>query len=382
MAVDSVDGMGWFAPVWRAIWRIALIVLLLWFLWHTRSIIVTLLLSATLGYFVWFGVEFLVRYRWWGVPETWVRFKRATACLICYAVLAVFAWGASVQMSLPIREGIATLTHNWSNYMKIVSDQTEEIQRFYHRNVPEQVREYISTSLGHVFEGWGAAAAGQGRRNQGGSPWLWITYLVELILVPFIAFFVIVDGRALKREVMQVLPPQTVRLVLRIARETDLVMRQYILCQFILCVIAGVVTYLIFAIGLPKAHAYATIAGIYAGVTRVVPVVGSIIGGIPVILLAGLSQGSVADAVWVAALFSLMHLAESKFLYPAIVGNRMAMHPVIVIVVLLVSFEFFGIVGMFFGPPVAAIARNVWLASQAGRRGQRNRGEAVSLAGV
>ncbi|MEP0765774.1 MAG: AI-2E family transporter [Fimbriimonadia bacterium] len=382
MAVERLDGMGWFAPVWRAIWRIALIVLLLWFLWHTRSIIITLLLSATLGYFVWFGVEFLVRHEWWGVPKTWMRFKRATACLLCYAVLGAFAWGASVQMSLPIREGITTLTHNWSNYMKILSDQTEEVQRFYHKNVPEQVREYISTSLGHVFEGWGAAAAGQGRRSQGGSPWLWLTYLVELILVPFIAFFVIVDGRALKREVLQLLPPHTVRPVLRVARETDLVMRQYILSQFILCLIAGVVTYLIFAIGLPRAHAYATIAGIYAGVTRVIPVVGSIIGGIPVILLAGLSQGSITDAVWVAVLFSTMHLAESKFLYPAIVGSRMAMHPVLVIVVLLVSFEFFGIVGMFFGPPVAAIARNVWLTSQARRRAGTKGVQAVGFAGV
>jgi putative heme transporter len=99
-----------------------------------------------------------------------------------------------------------------------------------------------------------------------------------------------------------------------------------------------------------------------------VPVVGSLIGGIPIVLLAALSANSVTAGAWVAAAFTLMHLLESKLLYPMVVGQRMKMHAVLVVASLLVGFEFFGILGMFFAPPLAAIARNVWVREQKRKR--------------
>ena len=55
--------------------------------------------------------------------------------------------------------------------------------------------------------------------------------------------------------------------------------------------------------------------------------------------------------------FTLLHLFESKVLMPKIIGYHMRLHPAIIIIVLLIGSEFFGLMGMFLAAPVAAIIK-------------------------
>jgi predicted PurR-regulated permease PerM len=78
--------------------------------------------------------------------------------------------------------------------------------------------------------------------------------------------------------------------------------------------------------------------------------------------------------------FSFLHFAESKFIMPWLIGDRVELHPVIIIVVLLVGGEVGGLfiggqigalLGMFFAAPVASIVRvlirRYWLRVPPGR---------------
>jgi len=354
MSILRVDNMGWFAPLWNVLWRVGVAVIVAWLAWHLGTIIVTFLLAAVFAYFVNFGVDYLTRYKWLWVRDN--RTKRMIACLLCYAVLVGCAWIATVQASHPVKEGIAALSANWETYRDTIDKQQQDLNDFYVKNLPPDVRETLSGWFGRVMTSFGQPAAGAPKIPILG----WIGFVVELILVPVIAFYFIVDGRAIKREIFQFIPPDRTRLAARIAREVNVVMRQYTMSQVILCMIAGVVTWFIFLM-LPEAREYAVIVGIYAAITRAIPVAGAIIGGIPIVALAALSVGSVSAGIVVAVLFTLLHFLESKLIYPIIVGNHVKMHPVIVIAALLIGFEFFGILGMFFAPPIAAITRNVWL---------------------
>ena len=348
--------------MWNVLWRTAAVLLLGWFLWRSGSIVAMFLLSAAFAYFVWFGVEFLIGFRW-VVLDHWKGFKRGFACLICYAALVGVIWAASAQMAAPVKTGIATLTANWDNYMQVFNSESQDLRGFYMKNVPRTAREFIDSRVQRVVDDLGVPDSRREGQAAPRSPWSWLGFIVELVLVPVLAFYFIYDGRGLKREVLNVMPPAYVRPLIRVFRETNAVMRQYVLSQVILCVVAGIVTYLIFVLtpALAPARPYAVIVGLYAAGTRAIPVVGALIGGIPIVLLAAASAGDVTAGMWVAVAFSLMHLLESKLLYPMVVGQRMKMHPVLVVASLLIGFEFFGILGMFFAPPVAAIARNCWL---------------------
>ena len=93
-----------------------------------------------------------------------------------------------------------------------------------------------------------------------------------------------------------------------------------------------------------------------------------IIGGIPIIVLTYFDDPvfGLKNAILVLTFFTILHFAESKFIMPMLIGERMELHPVVIIVVLLVGQELGGLIlggtmgsllGMFFAPPISAILR-------------------------
>jgi predicted PurR-regulated permease PerM len=142
------------------------------------------------------------------------------------------------------------------------------------------------------------------------------------------------------------------------------IMHSYIIGQGILCVLAGVIV----GIGLWLLRMdYWLILGLLAGFTRAIPIIGPILGGIPIILLAFITKGF-AVALGVLIFFTLLNFAESKFIMPYIIGDRMNLHPLVIIIVLLIGEEFGGLLGMFFAAPIAALVRELlrryWLKSR------------------
>src|SRR5581483_1816296 len=125
---------------------------------------------------------------------------------------------------------------------------------------------------------------------------------------------------------------------------------------------------------------YPVILGVLAGITRAIPIISPIIGGFPIVLLTLVTKG-LGTALAVLAFFTFLHFAESKFIMPLIIGDRMELHPVIIIVVLLIGGNLGGLLiggqlgallGMFFAAPVAALVRvmvrRYWLHIRAGAR--------------
>jgi len=194
--------------------------------------------------------------------------------------------------------------------------------------------------------------------------------IVEIVLLPVLAFYFLIDGRKLKHEFVSLVPRNRLVETVRISNEFNRIMRAFIKGQFILCLLAGLVV----GVGLAMLHVgFPITLGILAGVTRAIPIIGPIVGGIPIVLLTLADKGP-AVAAGVLGFFTFLHFAESKFIMPILIGDRMELHPVIVIVVLLVGGEAGGLIiggplgsllGMFFAAPVAAlikiIIRRYWL---------------------
>ena len=89
-------------------------------------------------------------------------------------------------------------------------------------------------------------------------------------------------------------------------------------------------------------------------------------------------------ALAVLGFFTFLHFAESKFIMPLLIGDRMELHPVVIIIVLIVGGEVGGmliggqigsLLGMFFAAPIAAITRvmvrRYWLRMRRSGRPQR-----------
>ncbi len=104
---------------------------------------------------------------------------------------------------------------------------------------------------------------------------------------------------------------------------------------------------------------YLVVLALFAAITRAIPVIGPVLSGIPIVLVGLLKSHGLAEPVILLGFVVVMHFAESKFLMPHLIGERLHLPPVVVIIALLVGAEFFGLVGMFLAAPVAAIIREI-----------------------
>jgi len=192
-------------------------------------------------------------------------------------------------------------------------------------------------------------------------------FLVELFLIPVLSFYFLSDGPSIRREVKLLVPTAWRSRAARIARHCDFVLDGYVRGQAWMCVIAWVLTTAVLSV-LQVPHAVAL--GLFAGVTRAVPVIGPMMGAIPLVFVTLIYTQSVDTTLLLVGAFTLMHLFESKVLLPKIVGHHVDLHPVSVIISLLIGMEFFGIIGVFLAVPIAAVVKIAlveWYAEQDGR---------------
>jgi predicted PurR-regulated permease PerM len=109
-----------------------------------------------------------------------------------------------------------------------------------------------------------------------------------------------------------------------------------------------------FIIGVP----FAIVLGVIAGMFEILPYIGPILGAIPAILVALVSDP--ISALWTAIAFFSIQQVENLILVPRIAGESVQLHPAVVMVVLVMGNELGGFLGMIVAVPIAAILRDMF----------------------
>lgn len=118
----------------------------------------------------------------------------------------------------------------------------------------------------------------------------------------------------------------------------------------IVCVFVGtIVTLGAWLIGVPSPLLF----GIIAGLFNVIPYLGPVLGGIPLVIVA-IANG-LPSALLALALVLVTQFIESQILQPRIMSNSTNLHPVTIIVGLIIFGNLFGFVGMILSTPTLAV---------------------------
>lgn len=339
----------WFGQFWKLLVRLALLAFLGYFLWRVRSILTDVLVAAILAFALIGPVNWLCRFR---IKQMKGRTQRLCVTLGVFLTLGFVVYQSVRVMVSPFQAEAQQFTLHLPEYeqravglafsakiayAKLPPDLRAFLQKQNTGSAIPSPSDWVRNALEATFNGLAGI----------------IDRIVHVLLIPVLAFYFVLDGHALRSEFLALLPRRRIREARTLLRETSAIMRTYVLAQFWLCVIAGVVVYIgLSAVGMK----YALILGLLAGITRAIPIIGPIIGGIPIILLALLTGGPLL-AVKVFVFFSALHLIESKLLMPKFIGHQINLHAALVIIVLLIGAEFFGLLGMFLAAPLAAMVR-------------------------
>jgi predicted PurR-regulated permease PerM len=117
--------------------------------------------------------------------------------------------------------------------------------------------------------------------------------------------------------------------------------------------VGSLVTIGLLILGVP----FAFILGIVAGISDLIPFIGPWIGGAVGVLVTLATAPHLL--IWVIPLYVGVQLLENMVLVPRIQGHNLNLHPAVVLVVIAIASQIWGIWGLILGPPVAALIKGL-----------------------
>ncbi|MCC8626838.1 AI-2E family transporter [Xanthomonas vesicatoria] len=215
---------------------------------------------------------------------------------------------------------------------------------------PERLIDWIRS---HWEQAGGAAKTFFGYVSRSG--FAMVTWVINLALLPILAFYFLRDWDRLVERVAAVIPRAYIGTVSRLALESNDVLGGFIRGQFLVMLALGA----IYATGLSIIGLnLGLLIGIIAGFISFIPYLGATTG-IVLALLAAIVQAQGLDLkllIGVGVVFTVGQLLESYVLTPRIVGDKIGLHPVAVIFAVMAGGQLFGFLGMLLALPVAAVA--------------------------
>jgi len=311
-------------------------------LWRLRFVLVTVALSAMLAYALMPFVERAGRVRPWGRPV-----PRLVVVLAVFLAVAL-ALGLVTRLAMrPLATEAQRFGQNVEQYRDQVAATLTQLQLGLRRSLPAPLVPPVERALDQAETIAFGAATGMLRGTA-----RWISKGFEVVLIPILAFYFLLDLPVLRDELLGFLPSGTRRTVITAGRRADRIIAGYVRAQLILMFLSG--TAVSIGLALLGVH-YPLLLGIFAGLTRAIPIIGPVLGAIPIVGIAALQSPGTAATVLV--FFIIVQVAESQIVLPKIIGHELKLHAATILLALLLGNALFGLMGMFLAPPAAAFAK-------------------------
>ncbi|MEZ7813809.1 MAG: putative PurR-regulated permease PerM [Paracoccaceae bacterium] len=179
-----------------------------------------------------------------------------------------------------------------------------------------------------------------------------VNILVLLVVVPVVAFYLLLDWDNILVRIDELLPRDHAPAIRRLAHEIDGVLAAFVRGQLSVCVVLG--SFYAAALMLAGLQ-FGLIVGAIAGAITFIPYVGALIGGALAIGLAMFQfWGETNQILMVAGIFIVGQFLEGNVITPHLVGNSVGLHPVWLMFSLAAFGSLFGFVGLLVAVPVAA----------------------------
>ena len=345
---------------WLTLGALAVGVALLF--WLHAAVLAPFLLSLALAYVLEPGVNWL---KGRGIPRP----AGAALCLLAAVLLVLLL----LLLLVPIVVELAPMLR--TQLPELAARGWHQVVPWLNQfgvKVPAELAD-LRPMLGELFnthgERWVATLLNSLRL--GGS--LLLTASGLAVLVPALAFYWLLDWPRLLPGAASLVPVRWRVPVHGFLDEADQVLGQYLRGQIIVMLILAVY----YSVGLMLfGFDLALPIGVFTGLAVFIPYLGFGLG-LVLAVLAGVLQFAIGEQgllwpmVGIAVVYGLGQLIESFMLTPRLVGERIGLHPIGVILVLMLFGQWMGFVGVLLALPVSALLMVVVRRTLAAYRGSR-----------
>jgi len=262
------------------------------------------------------------------------------------------------SLSLGVIAAVLTLLPSWMRLESLggssdmftsqLSQQLMEFKRWIGHKFP------MFRSIDIAGEITNRAGMGASRFFEG-LPGIITSFFVNLLLVPFIVYFMIRDGKMLKRRLVELVPNRYFEMSLIMFNRIDQQIGGYLRGRLIECILVGVTQ----AVCMGIAHMFVPqqqilLIAAVCGITNMIPYLGPVMGtifGAVLYMGSGLPMTSIYGLVAAAA---AAHLIDNIFIAPAVLSHNVDLHPLTVALVLVIGGELMGTLGLLIAVPVTS----------------------------
>jgi predicted PurR-regulated permease PerM len=179
-----------------------------------------------------------------------------------------------------------------------------------------------------------------------------VGWLLNLMLVPMVAFYLLRDWDQLVQALRGLLPRNIEPTATGLVRESDAVLGGFLRGQLLVMICLGT----IYSSGLWLVGVqFSLLIGLLAGLVSFVPYLGVIVGLVVASLAVLFQTQDLTQLIGVALVFTVGQALEGMVLTPWLVGDRIGIHPVAVIFAVLAGGQLFGFFGVLLALPAAAV---------------------------
>ncbi len=181
---------------------------------------------------------------------------------------------------------------------------------------------------------------------------------LKLLFVPIFTFYLLYDFPSLKYKIYQAVPQRRKLFITERFYEIDQAFRRFVHGQLLIAIIYATIysvglTYLNIKVGL--------FLGVIAGLANLVPYLGTVTGLFFSIILSTADGINWMRILGILAVFGFAQALDGALLTPRILGNKIGLHPLIIMIGIIAFGKLFGFLGILIAVPamasIAAFAR-------------------------
>ena len=313
---------------------------ILLFLYYAAGVVITLLLSVLLAYFLDPAVELLERVH---IPRT---IGALIMVLVLISVIGAVGYGLWVRGS--------DFAANWPKYREILREATGAVQGKISG---------IESGVSDLTTPTGAAKAVAPASDTGMVHTLFLrgigslyALVLEGTFVPFLVFFMLAGKREAWHSTLQLFPVSRRTQVKETLDDLRNVLRDYLIGMTVVTlVVVALSSIFFFLLGLD----YPVLAGIASGVFNMVPYIGAVLAWLPGFFLAILKWKAVSHFGIIALVLTGIHVVAQNLIAPQLVGRQVQLNAVAITISLLFWGWVWGGMGLILGIPITAALRVV-----------------------
>jgi predicted PurR-regulated permease PerM len=317
--------------------RVIAAAIILLFLYYAAGVVITLLFSILLAYFLDPAVEFLERLR---LPRT---LGAMVMVLVLSAVLAAVGYGLWTR--------VADFAAGWPKYSAqlqrvavAVQGRIQGIEGQVSRIAPsEGVPAAASTGGPSVFQPLIMRGIGS----------LYALFL-EVTFMPFLIFFMLAEKRQVWHGTLQLFPVSRRTQIKETLEDVRDVLRDYLAGMTVVTLLVIAASSLFFwALGME----FPILTGIVSGLLNMVPYIGAVLAWLPAFVIALTKWTSIGQFAFIAAVLITIHVLALNLVAPKLVGRRVRLNAVAITISLLFWGWVWGGMGLVLAIPITATLR-------------------------